>query len=93
MLDNLLVSSGASIIPSLGPIDVGKARRTGQTVSPTEDTNGLTQAQFAPDITQAAGSRPDTATQATASAAAGNGAVSSTAADSSEQQVCFTIAT
>lgn len=43
--------TGASAIPyDLGPIDIGKARRTGQTVSPNEDTQGFPQAQFAPDV-------------------------------------------
>ncbi|KAL3135144.1 hypothetical protein ABBQ32_008079 [Trebouxia sp. C0010 RCD-2024] len=41
---------GASAIPDLGPIDIGKARRTGQTVSPSEDSQGFPQAQFAPDL-------------------------------------------
>lgn len=46
-----MTGTGASAIPyDLGPIDIGKARRTGQTVSPNEDRQGFPQAQFAPDV-------------------------------------------
>lgn len=71
---------GASAFPDLGPIDIGKARRTGQAVSPTEDNQGFPQAQFAPDVGAAAsgnGAAPVAqACAAIAGASSGNGASS-----------------
>lgn len=75
--------TGASAIPyDLGPIDIGKARRTGQTVSPNEDVQGFPQAQFAPDVGATTSGNGAAAAADTPSAASGamsgNGASTST---------------
>lgn len=87
-----LVHTGASAIPDLGPIDIGKARRTGQTVSPTEDNQGFPQAQFAPDLranTNGNGAAAVADTPAASSGAAGaNAASTSMSMDAMQSQVC-----
>lgn len=82
-----LACTGASAIPyDLGPIDIGKARRTGQAVSPSEDRQGFPQAQFAPDVgatTNGNGAAAVADAPAAASgAASGNGATTSMSMES-----------
>lgn len=73
---------GASALPyDLGPIDIGKARRTGQTVSPVEDSNGFARAEFAPGM-----ERPSSSTGTTAAAAASMQASGSGASSPAEQE-------
>lgn len=75
-------NAGASALPyDLGPIDIGKARRTGQTVSPVEDSNGFPRAEFAPGM-----DRPGSSNGATAAAAASMQASGSGASSSAEQE-------
>lgn len=75
---------GASAIPyDLGPIDIGKARRTGQTVSPNEDRQGFPQAEFAPDVGATASGNGAAALADTPSGAvSGNGASTSMSLES-----------
>ena len=88
----LLHVAGASAIPyDLGPIDIGKARRTGQTVSPTENNQGFPQAEFAPDVGASNGSN-GAAASAVASASSsgvvdGNGVSASMSADALQSEV------
>ncbi len=83
--------AGASAVADLGPIDIGKARRTGQTVSPAEDSNGFPMAQFAPEINQPSSSNGATASAAASASssmeAAGNGASISSAAEAADDEV------
>ncbi|DBB18364.1 hypothetical protein WJX82_008950 [Trebouxia sp. C0006] len=74
---------GASALPyDLGPIDIGKARRTGQSVSTTEDSNGFPRPEFAPGMTQASSSSSATAAIATSmEASSGNAPSTSSAAE------------
>ncbi|DBA88322.1 hypothetical protein WJX79_002979 [Trebouxia sp. C0005] len=74
---------GASALPyDLGPIDIGKARRTGQSVSTTEDSNSFPRPQGAPGMTQASSSNGATATTATSmEASSRNGPSTSSAAE------------
>lgn len=91
--NTVLLHAGASAIPDLGPIDIGKARRTGQTVSPSEDSQGFPQAQFAPELGAAtngngAASVAETSA-ATTAAISGNGAsAASMSMDATQSQVC-----
>lgn len=75
---------GASAIPyDLGPIDIGKARRTGQSVSPNEDRQGFPQAEFAPDVGATASGNGAAALADTPSGAvSGNGASTSMSMES-----------
>ena len=88
-----MLRTGASAIPDLGPIDIGKARRTGQAVSPSEDSQGFPQAQFAPDLGAAANgngaSTSAEASAATSAATSGSGASTTTMSmDAAQSQVC-----
>ncbi len=82
-------TAGASALPyDLGPIDIGKARRTGQSVSTTEDSNGFPRPEFAPGMTQASSSNSATAAIATSmEASSGNGPSTSSAAENEADEV------
>ncbi len=82
-------TAGASALPyDLGPIDIGKARRTGQSVSTTEDSNGFPRPEFAPGMTQASSSNGATAATATSmEASTGNGPSTSSAAEVEADEV------
>lgn len=79
----VLLGVGASAIPyDLGPIDIGKARRTGQSVSPNEDRQGFPQAEFAPDVGATASASGAAALPDTPAAVSGNGASASMSMES-----------
>jgi hypothetical protein len=82
-------TAGASALPyDLGPIDIGKARRTGQSVSTTEDSNGFPRPEFAPGMTQASSSNGATAATVTSmEASSGDGASTSSAAEGEADEV------
>ena len=81
-------TAGASALADLGPIDIGKARRTGQSVSTTEDSNGFPRPEFAPGMTQASSSNGATAATATnMKASSGDGPSTSSAAEGEADEV------
>lgn len=71
----------------MGP-DIGKARRMGQSVSTTEDTNGFPRPEFAPGMSQASSSNDATAATATSTkASSGDGVSTSSAAEGEADEV------
>ena len=76
---------GASAVADLGPIDIGKARRTGQTVSPVQDVDSFPPAQFAPELSQNSSSSNGAAAAASTSMQA---AGASSLAEAADSQVC-----
>lgn len=88
-LNSCCCTAGASALPyDLGPIDIGKARRTGQSVSTTEDSNSFPRPQGAPGMTQASSSNGATATTATSmEASSRNGPSTSSAAEDEGDEV------
>lgn len=73
---------GASAVADLGPIDIGKARRTGQTVSPVQDVDSFPPAQFAPELSQNSSSSNGAAAAASTSMEAAGASSLAEAADS-----------
>lgn len=86
-------TTGASALAyDLGPIDIGKARRTGQSVSTTEDSNGFPRPEFAPGMTQASSSNGATAAAATSmEASSGDGPSTSSAAEGEADEVSMMV--
>ncbi len=82
-------TAGASALAyDLGPIDIGKARRTGQSVCTTEDSNGFPRPEFAPGMSQASSSNGATAAAVTSmQASSGDGASTSSAAEGEADEV------
>ena len=83
-----MLLAGASAIPyDLGPIDIGKARRTGQAASSSEDTNGFPQAEFAPDVGASNGNNGAAAASISDSVAVNSAAGTSASANAPQAEV------